>query len=220
MSLTSPHTTLRPQSESSMEPMPMDNQSAYFQFTTAQLADAIRLIPLFNLHVLWKTASALPRLHATVPTHHVHPMSEDHHHQMSTAMSQGIALRAARDRAVAKAAHQAHAGREESALREEEVAVKRAQDQSVAQRRRKRSLMPRWTITGAPPRRTVRTAPLHLPLRVWLLLQSHKMLTWRNRGCAYLNRGRQVLGRHCLVLAKSIFCLDDIGSIVWLCLQS
>lgn len=25
-----------------------------------------------------------------------------------------------------------------------------------------------------------------------------------------------MLGRHCLLLAKSVFCLDDIGSIVWL----
>lgn len=170
MSLTSPHTTLRQQSESSMEPMPMDNQSASFQLTTVHLADAIRLIPLFNLHVLWKIASASPRLRATatatVPTRHVRPMSEDHHHQMSTAMSQGIALRAARDRAVARAAYQEHAGRGESARREEEVAVKRAQDQSVAQRRHKRSLMPRWTITGAPPRPTVGTAPVQLPLRL------------------------------------------------------
>ena len=220
MSLTSPHTTLRPQSESSMEPMPMDNQSAYFQFTTAQLADAIRLIPLFNLHVLWKIASASPRLRATVPTRHVRPMSEDHHHQMSTVMSQVIALRAARDRVVARAAHQEHAGREESARREEEVAVKPAQDQSVAQRRRKKSLMPKWTITGAPPRPTVGTAPLHLPLRLWLLLRSHKMLRWRSRGCAYLKGGRQVLGRHCLLLAKSVFCLDDIGCTVWLGSQS
>ena len=206
MSLTSPHTTLRPQSESSMEPMPMDSQSACFQFMTAHLADAIRLIPLFNLHVLWKIASASPRLRATVPTRHVHPMSEDHHHQMSTAMSQGIALRAAQDRAVARAAHQEHAGRGVSAQREEEVAAKRPQDQSVAQRRRKRSLMPRWTITGAPPRPMLGTAPRHLPLRLWLLLQSHKMLRWQSRGCAYLNRGRQVLDRHCLLLAKSVFC--------------
>ena len=204
MSLTSPHMTLRRRLESSMEPMPMDNRSAYFQFTTAHLADAIHLILLFNLHVPWKTASASPILRATVPTRHVRPMSEDHHHRMSTAMSQAIALRAARDRAVARVAHQEHAGRGESVRREEEVAVKGAQDQSVAQRRRKKSLMPRWTITGVPPRPTLGTVPLHLPLRLRQLLQSHKTLRWRSRGCAYLNRGRQVLGRHFLLLAKSV----------------
>ena len=178
MSLTSPHMTLRQRLESSMAPMPMDNQSAYFQFTTAHLADAIHLIPLFNLHVPWKTASASPILRATVPTRHVRLMSEDHHHRMSTAMSQAIALRAARDRAVARAAHQEHAGRGESVRREEEVAVKGAQDQSVAQRRRKKSLMPRWTITGVRRKPTETITLLRLPLSSHRPPhRSHKMST-------------------------------------------
>lgn len=145
------------------------------------MVDATPSILPYFLHVLWKSESPAHPFLATARFHQsVALMSVALLRPMSTDMSLDKAAHlAAQDRVAAMGAHQELEGREETVLREGGEDVK-VVDQSAVLKRRRRSLMPRWRITGVVERRQLPMV-MRQPRLPLLQLMQQGILRWRSR---------------------------------------